>query len=70
MWKCKECGSEFFILRKIEVEESFVKFNERGIKEETTKTNSVFKEQLECADCGNKASVYKMIEEIAYWEEK
>ncbi len=68
-WKCKRCDSESFILTKIEAEESFVKFNKKGIREEFKKTNSIFKEQLQCADCGNKASVYKRIEDIAYWEE-
>ncbi|WP_330111793.1 hypothetical protein VSU16_03315 [Cetobacterium somerae] len=73
-WKCKKCGCSNF--KETQIEETIttgIEFDKDGYKTmnyENEKTDSHITEDLECANCGNSASIFGAIEDIAGWEEK
>lgn len=69
MWKCKKCESSKFIKIFKEVIEVTVEFDADGVEvDEQVKSEGV-QEHLECENCGNAASIFCLIEDIANYSE-
>lgn len=71
-WACKECKGKKF--RAIQKEETIITgtiFDKDGYKTMDVRdeeTSSTIDEYLECSSCGNKSTVFSLIEDIAYWK--
>lgn len=70
MWRCKVCGGENFE-KTVETTEKFiVMFDSNGVEDGEMLIDDFSEKSLKCTVCGNSASIFNFIEDIANWEDE
>lgn len=68
-WKCKECGSTKFRKITVETTEEYVTFDKDGLEDDCEEIDYSIENSLICDNCGNSASIFNFISDLAEWEE-